>query len=55
MQLLQDIKEAAEFKEKTISVHIAATERLEAPLKLFKNKDSDNANVSLVLSLCQAQ
>ena len=36
-QLLQDINEAAEFREKAISVRVAATERLHALSKLSEN------------------
>ena len=46
-QLLQDMNEAAKFREKAISVRIAATERLDALSKLSENKytGSDNASV----------
>ena len=42
-----DMNEAAKFREKAISVRIAATERLDALSKLSENKytGSDNASV----------
>ena len=45
-QLLQDMNEAAKFREKAISVRIAATERLDALSKLSENKYTGSDNVS---------